>query len=94
MTLYLRNVRHPQSRNSFRVILKIDGEEIEIGSIGVQVDVWRWGIDGVVPMGGFESEGTGSGRVDCMFKFRRAWMRFAVKKANFTDFLAAKRAQR
>jgi hypothetical protein len=36
MDLYLRKVHHPQARNNFRVILKLDGDEIEIGSIGTQ----------------------------------------------------------
>jgi hypothetical protein len=36
MDLYLRKVDHPQARNSYRVILKEDGDEIELGSIGLQ----------------------------------------------------------
>ena len=40
MDLFLRRVRHPQSRYNYRVVLKDDGEEIEMGSIGVQYD-WR-----------------------------------------------------
>jgi hypothetical protein len=30
------------------VILKVDGEEIEVGSIGVQHEGWMWGIDSAI----------------------------------------------
>jgi hypothetical protein len=36
MDLYLRKVVHPQARDNYRVILKDNGLEIEIGSIGIQ----------------------------------------------------------
>jgi hypothetical protein len=36
MDLYLRKVVHPQAINNYRVILKDDGPELEIGSIGIQ----------------------------------------------------------
>lgn len=36
MDLYLRKVIHPQARDNYRVILKHDGIETEIGSIGIQ----------------------------------------------------------
>ncbi len=57
MDLYLRKVVHPQARDNYRVILKDDGQEIEIGSIGIQHAAgartfWRWAIDTVVPMRG------------------------------------------
>jgi hypothetical protein len=40
----------PQSDN-YRVVLKLDEGEFEIGSIGVQHGcAWRWGIDTVIPM--------------------------------------------
>jgi hypothetical protein len=37
-----------KAKNNYRVILKMDGEEIEIGSIGIQSttgasSVWHWG---------------------------------------------------
>jgi hypothetical protein len=33
------------------VILKTDGDEIEIGSIGIRHGAaWRWGIDTLIPM--------------------------------------------
>ena len=45
--LYLRKVVYPQSRDSYRVILKDDGEETEIGSVGVvntlgANSAWKW----------------------------------------------------
>ena len=45
MDLFLREVIHPQAPDNYRVILKDDGTEIEIGSIGAQFDGWAWGID-------------------------------------------------
>jgi hypothetical protein len=36
MDLYLRKVPHAQAHNDCRVTLKLVGDEIEIGSIGVQ----------------------------------------------------------
>jgi hypothetical protein len=36
MDLYLRKVPRAQAHNNCRVILKPDGDEIEIGLIGVQ----------------------------------------------------------
>ena len=34
MALYLRKVIHPQAHDNYRVILKREGDEVEIGSIG------------------------------------------------------------
>jgi hypothetical protein len=53
MDLYLRKIRHPTATDNCRVVLKLDGDEIELGSIGVQhkiegSTVWAWGIDTVV----------------------------------------------
>ena len=46
MTLYLRKVIHPPAHDNYRVILKRDGDEFEIGSIGIQHGAaWTWGID-------------------------------------------------
>jgi hypothetical protein len=50
--LYLRKVAHPQARDNYRVILKYDGLETEIGSIGIQqgsgaTEAWVWAIDTV-----------------------------------------------
>ena len=51
MNLYLRKVVHPQAHENYRVVLKLDGNEFEIGSIGIQHGAaWRWGIDTVIPM--------------------------------------------
>jgi hypothetical protein len=36
MDLFLRRVRHPQALKNYRVLLKDDGLEVEIGSIGIQ----------------------------------------------------------
>ena len=51
MNLYLRKVVHPQAHDNYRVILKRGGDEVEIGSIGIQDGAaWAWGIDTVIPM--------------------------------------------
>jgi hypothetical protein len=50
---------------TYRVILKLDGSEFEIGSIGIQHGAaWRWGIDTVIPMRVLETEGKGEDRGD------------------------------
>ena len=46
------------------MILKEDGLEIEVGSIGVQFDGWHWGIDSIVPMREEDGEGSGKDRAD------------------------------
>jgi hypothetical protein len=44
-------VRPAGGGRNYRVILKLDGDDFEIGSIGVQHEAaWRWGIDTVIPM--------------------------------------------
>ena len=48
--------------DNYRVVLKDDGLEIEIGSIGIQhgsgaVEYWAWAIDTVIPMREFEARG-------------------------------------
>jgi hypothetical protein len=96
MDLFLRRVIHPQSRDNYRVVLDDDGEEIEIGSIGVQLGVgntagWVGGIDFVIPMRSFETDGTGKDRADCMRQFRAAWDRFCADPARLTEFLEMKR---
>jgi hypothetical protein len=49
----------------YRVILKLDGDEFEIGSIGVQFGAaWAWGIDTVIPMRAHEAQGEGGDRRD------------------------------
>jgi hypothetical protein len=96
MDLYLSKVDHPQAHNNYRVILKDDGQEIEIGSIGIQHQTgletaWQWGIDAIIPMRSFESDGYGKDRADCMRKFKAAWERFAADEAKLTAFLEMKR---
>ena len=95
MALYLRKVTHPQAHDNYRVILKLDGDEVEIGSIGIQYGrAWRWGIDTVIPMRTQETQGTGRNRNDCMRQFRAAWDRFAADEGNLIEFLNAKRGRR
>jgi hypothetical protein len=67
--LILRKVIHPQARDNYRVILKDDGDEIEIGSIGVKIftssdTAWTWSIDTVIPLRVHQSEGRGKDRKD------------------------------
>ena len=99
MDLYLRKVNHPQARDSFRVVIKDDGDEIEVGSIGIQHGVgttssWTWGVDCVVPMRDTEDEGIGKDFADCMRRFRAAWDKFSADPARLTEFLAMKRKRR
>lgn len=96
MDLYLRKIRHEQARDNYRVVLKSDGDEVEIGSIGLQTftgsdAAWVWAIDTVIPMRSFETEGRGADRRDCMAKFKKAWERFVSDEATLVDFMAAKR---
>lgn len=95
--LYLRKVIHPQASDNYRVILKHEGEDIELGSIGIKSltgleQGWRWGIDAVVPMRDVDSEGSGLDRADCMRQFRTAWEKFASDPARFVEFVRAKQA--
>jgi hypothetical protein len=98
--LYLRKITdQPHANNAYRVVLKSEDGEIEIGSIGTQFKagpdiVWRWGIDTVIPMREIESEGDGRDRKDCMRQFKAAWERFAVDPARLTEFIEAKRRAR
>lgn len=99
MDLYLRKVDHPQAVDNYRVILKIDETEYEVGSIGPQrtaeVDmVWHYGIDTVIPMRAMETSGHGTDRKDCMKKFKAAWERFSADEARLTEFLETKRRAR
>ena len=100
MDLYLRKVIHNQSAPEiYRVILKDDGDEVEIGSISIQHSAsaqyyWKWAIDTVIPMRAHQTEGRGTDRADCMRKFIEAWARFAADEAYLTMFLAEKRRAR
>lgn len=93
MDLFLRRVRHPQARASYRVVLKDNGDEIEIGSIGVQFNSWAWAIDTAIPMRQVEAEGVGEDRADCMRQFRLAWDKFSADRARLTEFLNVKRSR-
>ena len=46
-----------------RVILKLEESQFEIGSIGIQHGgAWSWGIDTIIPVRSFETEGEGRDR--------------------------------
>jgi hypothetical protein len=100
MDLYLRKSDQGQlGPEIYCVILKDDGDEVEIGSISVQHSAgaayyWNWAIDTVIPMRTHQTQGRGGDRADCMRKFRDAWARFAADEANLTMFLAEKRKAR
>ena len=100
MDLYLRKSDHGQlGPEIYRVILKDDGDEVEIGSISVQHSASaqyysKWAIDTVIPMRADQTQGRGTDRADCMRKFKEAWARFAADDANLTMFLAEKRRAR
>ena len=62
MALFLRKVIHPQAHD-----LPRRHETRRIGSIGIQHgNAWAWGIDTVIPMRSFETEGQGRDRGDCV----------------------------
>jgi hypothetical protein len=97
--LYLRKVDHPQARDNYRVILKSESGETEIGSIGIQTftstdTTWVWGIDTVIPMRQRQTEGRGVDRRDCMRKFKAAWQALASDPGWFEEFMNAKRRSR
>ena len=95
MDLYLRKSDHGLlDPEGYRVIMKDDGDEVEIGSISVLHSAgaqhyWKWAIDTVIPMRTHQTQGCGTDRADCMRKFKEAWTRFANDEANLTMFLAA-----
>jgi len=93
MDLLLRKVIYPQAHDNYRVVVR-DGDEIEIGSIGVQFDGWAWGIDTAIPMKETEAQGTGKDRADCMLQFRAAWDRFSADPPRLTEFFRMKRKRR
>ena len=82
MDLFLRRARHPQARDNYRVLAKVNGDEVEIGSIGVQFNGWAWAIDCAIPMREVEAEGVGKDRADCMRQFRAAWDKFSADRAD------------
>jgi hypothetical protein len=96
MDLNLRKVLHPQAVDNYRVLLKDDGIEVEVGSIGIQhgsgaTEAWVWAIDTVIPMREAEAQGSGKDCKDCMRRFRAAWDKFSADPARLTEFLQAKR---
>ena len=97
MDLYLRKVIRPQAHDNYRVVLKDEDGDVEIGSIGVQHAAgssyfWAWGIDTDIPSIALEiAQGQGKDREDCMKQFKSAWERFAADAGNLTEFLNAKR---
>jgi hypothetical protein len=97
--LYLRKVAQIARRENYRVILKLDGEEFEIGSIGIKTftssdTAWTWGIDTVLPMCTHQSEGCGADRNDCMVRFSRDWDNHCAEAGWLDAFLAMKRRAR
>jgi hypothetical protein len=98
--LFLRKIAdHPQATSAYRVVLKSEDGETEIGSIGTQFKsgpdpVWRWGIDTVIPMREMESEGEGKDRNDCMRQFKAAWVKFCSDPARFVEFMGMKRKRK
>ena len=96
MDLYLRKVLHPQAVDNYRVLLKDDGLELEIGSIGIQhgsgaTKHWTWAIDTVIPMREGDAQGRGKDQKDCMRRLKAAWDKFSSDPARLTEFLQAKR---
>lgn len=94
MPLFLRKV--DPSRESYRVILKDEDGETELGSIGPQHATggglrWVWGIDTVIPMREADQTGFGADRKDCQRRFKAAWENLAADPANLSDFMRMKR---
>ena len=95
MDLYLRKSDEGQmGPEIYRVILKDDGDEVEIGSISVQHSAgaqhyWKWAIDTT-----HQTQGRGTDRKDCIPQFRAAWEKFSADPASLTEFLQAKRKLR
>jgi hypothetical protein len=99
MDLYLRKVDHPQAIDNYRVILKDEAGDVEVGSIGIKTFTsmetgWTWGIDTVIPMRAAQTEGRGTDRRDCMRKFRAAWDELTKDRGWLDEFLAAKRRRK
>jgi len=95
MPLFLRKVPDLH-RETYRVILKDEDGETEIGSIGPQHTVgaetrWVWGIDTVIPMREADQTGYGADRKDCQRRFKAAWEKLAADPARLSDFMRMKR---
>jgi hypothetical protein len=87
-------VRSPQAPDSYRVIMKDNGEDIETGSIGTRFGEWRWGIDKAIPMREFESEGTGKNLPGCQKTIPRGMGTARERRSPLKDFIKIKRAAR
>ena len=99
MDSYLRKVIHPQPGDGYRVLLKDDDLEIEIGSIDVQhgsgaTEFWAWPIDTTIRVRNTDAKGVGKDRKVCMRQFRAARDRFSADPGRLTEFLQAKRKRR
>jgi hypothetical protein len=97
MDLLLRRGIHSQAHNNYRVILKDDGLEVEIGSIGIRhgngaTEAWVWAIDTVIPMQEVDAQGLGKDRKDCLKRFRAAWDQFSADPARLTSSSVRSRA--
>jgi hypothetical protein len=97
MPLFLRRVE--PGRESYRVILKDEDGETELGSIGPQhatggMTRWHWGIDTVIPMREADQGGYGADRKDCMKQFQAAWEKLSADPAQLSDFMRMKRQRR
>src|SRR5262249_1516210 len=90
MHLFLRRVE--PGREAYRVILKDDVSETEIGSIGRHsVTRWTWGIDTLLSMRELDSGGYGVDRKDCQRRFKGAWGAFVARPARLAEFMLMKR---
>jgi hypothetical protein len=92
--LFLRKVSHPQVRNGFRAIVKIDGRDrdwVRLQHTTATASVWTWG-DTIVPMRD-ESEGSSRDLLECMRQFRKARDRLSSDEAMLTAFKARKLAR-
>jgi hypothetical protein len=82
--------------DAFRVIHKAAGEEIEVGSIGLQTgsrqrQFWHWGIDTVLSRQPFKTDGEARNRDDAMAQFKAVWEVFASEPDRLASFLEMKR---
>jgi len=94
MGLYLRQLR--PDREGYRVLIKLDETEFEVGSIALGPGVgdelvWQWAIDAQIPMRIDLSAGIGTDRKDCMRMFRKTWEDLNAEPGWREEFLAAKR---
>ena len=95
--LKLRKVTgHIHAQNAYRVVMTLDdGSDLEIGSIGLHVaaaqrQLWKWGLDTVMPQQTFRTDGEAADRDDAMAKFRAMWEQFTVDPERLSAFLADK----